>query len=49
MAEYIGSDHTEVIITKDSVLSALEWVIMVLGTYDITTIRASMGICVVGF
>ena len=43
VAEYIGSDHTEVIITKVSVLSALEWVIMVLGTYDITTIRASMG------
>ena len=43
VAEHIGSDHTEVIITKDSVLSALEWVIMVLGTYDITTIRASMG------
>ena len=43
VAEYIGSDHTEVIITKDSVLSALEWVIMVLGTYDITTIRASVG------
>ena len=43
VAEYIGSEHTEVMITKDSVLSALEWVIMVLGTYDITTIRASMG------
>ena len=43
VAEHIDSDHTEVIITKDSVLSALEWVIMVLGTYDITTIRASMG------
>ena len=43
VAKHIDSDHTEVIITKDSVLSALEWVIMVLGTYDITTIRASMG------
>ena len=43
VAEHIDSDHTEVIFTKDSVLSALEWVIMVLGTYDITTIRASMG------
>ena len=43
VAEHIDSDHTEVIITKDSVLSALEWVIMVLGTYDITTIRASVG------
>ena len=43
VADYIGSDHTEVIITKDDVLSALEDVIKLLGTYDITTIRASMG------
>ncbi len=43
VAEYIGSDHTEVIITKDDVLSSLEYVIKILGTYDITTIRASMG------
>lgn len=43
VADYIGSDHTEVIITKDDVLSALEGVIKLLGTYDITTIRASMG------
>ncbi|MBP3379978.1 MAG: asparagine synthase B [Ruminococcus sp.] len=42
-ADYIGSDHTEVIITKDDVLDALETVIRLLGTYDITTIRASMG------
>ena len=42
-ADYIGSDHTEVIITKEDVLSSLERVIEVLGTYDITTIRASMG------
>lgn len=43
VADYIGSDHTEVIITKDDVLNALETVIRLLGTYDITTIRASMG------
>jgi len=43
VAEYIGSDHTEVIITKENVLSSLETVIELLGTYDITTIRASMG------
>ena len=43
VAEYIGSDHTEVIITKDDVLSSLDDVIKLLGTYDITTIRASMG------
>ena len=42
-AEYIGSDHTEVIITEDDVLSGLEQVIAALGTYDITTIRAGMG------
>ena len=43
VADYIGSDHTEVIITKQDVLDALEEVIAMLGTYDITTIRASMG------
>ena len=43
VADYIGSEHTEVIITKDDVISSLEEVIAALGTYDITTIRASMG------
>ena len=43
VADYIGSDHTEVIITKDDVLKNLETVIAALGTFDITTIRASMG------
>ena len=42
-ANYIGSNHHEVIITKDDVLEALPEVIKLLGTYDITTIRASMG------
>ena len=43
VADYIGSEHTEVIITKEDVIHSLEEVIHVLGTYDITTIRASMG------
>ena len=43
VADYIGSDHTEIIITKDDVIAALDEVIHMLGTYDITTIRASMG------
>lgn len=43
VAEYIGSNHHEIIITKEDVLSSLEDVIHALGTYDITTIRASMG------
>ena len=43
VADYIGSDHTEVYMTKEQVISELETVILKLGTYDITTIRASMG------
>lgn len=43
VADYIGSDHTEIIITKEDVLNALPEVISVLGTFDITTIRASIG------
>ncbi len=43
VADYIGSDHKEIIISKEDVLSSLETVIALLGTYDITTIRASMG------
>jgi asparagine synthase (glutamine-hydrolysing) len=43
VADYIGSDHREIIITKDIVLKALPEVVAALGTYDITTIRASIG------
>ncbi len=43
VADYIGSDHREIIITRQDVLSSLETVVELLGTYDITTIRASMG------
>ena len=46
-ADYIGSSHTEVIITKEDVLSALEHVVALLATYDITTIRASIGMYLV--
>ncbi len=46
-ADYIGSDHREIIITKEDVLSSLETVVELLGTYDITTIRASMGMYLV--
>ena len=47
VADYIGADHTEVIMTKDEVLANLETVIEALATYDITTIRASMGMYLV--
>ena len=42
-ADFIGADHTEVTMTRQQVLDSLEEVIALLGTYDITTIRASMG------
>lgn len=47
VADYIGSDHTEVIITKEDVIKALPEVVSILGTYDITTIRASIGMYLV--
>ena len=44
VADYLGSEHTEVIIDREMVLQSLErGHRSLLGTYDITTIRASMG------
>ena len=43
VADYIGAEHTEVYMTRQQVLDSLEEVIALLGTYDITTVRASMG------
>jgi asparagine synthase (glutamine-hydrolysing) len=43
VAEYIGSEHTEVIITKEDVLGCLDEVIYNLESFDITTVRASIG------
>ena len=47
VADYIHSDHTEVIMTTADVLAALEPVVKALATYDITTIRASIGMYLV--
>ena len=47
VADFIGADHTEVIISKKDVLEALPHVVKLLGTYDITTIRASIGMYLV--
>ena len=43
VAEYLHTDHTEILMTREEVIDALKDVIYALGTYDITTIRASMG------
>ena len=43
VADYLHADHSEIIITKEDVIAALPEVVAALGTYDITTIRASIG------
>lgn len=43
VADYIGSEHSEIIMTADDAISSVEPVIALLGTYDITTVRASIG------
>ena len=43
VADFIGSNHQEIIITKEDVINALPDVVHLLGTFDITTIRASIG------
>lgn len=47
VADYIGSEHTEIYMTPEDVIYSLETVIALLGTYDITTIRASIGMYLV--
>jgi len=47
VADFLGTEHTEVIMTKKDVLDSLEKVIWHLETWDITTIRASIGMYLV--
>lgn len=46
-ADFIGAEHTEVIMTKEQVLETLPDVVRALATYDITTVRASVGMYLV--
>ena len=43
VAEHLGADHTEFYMTPEMVIQSLREVIYTLGTFDITTIRASIG------
>ena len=43
VAQSLKSEHEEIYMTREEVLDSLEKVIAALGTYDITTIRASVG------
>lgn len=43
VAYHIGSDHTEIVLTADDFFSAIPKVIYDIESYDITTVRASVG------
>jgi asparagine synthase (glutamine-hydrolysing) len=43
VAEYIGSNHHEIIISEDEIFEIIPDVIKAIESYDITTIRASIG------
>jgi len=43
VAEWIGSDHTEILLTPDDFFSAIPKVIHDIESYDTTTVRASVG------
>ena len=38
VAEFIGSDHTEVIVTSDEMFDAMSEVVKAIETYDTTTV-----------
>ena len=46
-ADFIGAEHTEVLMTSKQVIDCLPRVVKSLATYDITTIRASVGMYLV--
>ena len=48
VAEYIGSNHTEVIVTEDEMFEAIPEVIEAIESYDTTTVRASLGNYLIG-
>jgi asparagine synthase (glutamine-hydrolysing) len=47
VADYLGADHTEVLFKKQDIFDTLSTLIYNIETYDITTIRASMGMYIV--
>lgn len=47
VADYLGADHTEVLFTRQEIFDTLSTLIYNIETWDITTIRASMGMYLV--
>ncbi len=48
VSEYIGSKHTEIIVTEQQMFDAIPEVIKAIESYDTTTIRASIGNYLIG-
>jgi asparagine synthase (glutamine-hydrolysing) len=48
VAEHIGSNHTEIIVSEDDMYNAIPEVIEAIESYDTTTIRASIGNYLIG-
>lgn len=48
VAEHIGSKHTEIIVSENEMISAIPDVIHAIESYDVTTIRASIGNYLIG-
>jgi asparagine synthase (glutamine-hydrolysing) len=48
VADYLGTKHTEVIVTEDEMFEAIPEVIYAIESYDTTTVRASIGNYLIG-
>lgn len=48
VADYIGSYHTEIIVTEEEMFNAIPEVIEAIESYDTTTVRASIGNYLIG-
>lgn len=48
VSDYIGSKHTEIILTEDDFFNAIPEVIKAIESYDTTTVRASIGNYLIG-
>lgn len=48
VADYLGTNHHEIILTEEDVINSVEEVIYALESYDVTTVRASIGNYLIG-
>jgi asparagine synthase (glutamine-hydrolysing) len=48
VADYIGSKHTEIIVSENDMVNAIPEVIQAIESYDTTTVRASIGNYLIG-